>query len=160
MKTILFHLMILFLITSGVFGAIVEDWTGVQTGVNTGTYMDSNGSKIDFAVLSDSQSGKKVLQLTSNLAKVDGSYCGVWHNISSDLSKTGMLKFRAKSSIAGDIVIALLDLYNVQYIARVTIGTNWADVTVPLSSFRKDPYYTPPNAVTGHLMESEQNNPL
>ena len=32
------------------FAGVVEGWTSVQNGTNTGTYMDNNGSKIDFAV--------------------------------------------------------------------------------------------------------------
>src|SRR5208282_1153675 len=53
----------------------------------------------------------------------------------------------------GTIGIALKDAYNVQYIATAQVGAAWAEVSVPLSSFRKDPYYTPPDAITGHLMD-------
>jgi hypothetical protein len=33
------------------------------------------------------------------------------------------------------------------------VGTDWAEVTVPLSSFQKDPYYTDPTAILGHPMD-------
>lgn len=131
---------------------MVEDWTNVA-GSNTGAYQDSAGSKIDFVTVPDAKTGQKALKLVSHLVKGDGNYCGIWHNLSADLSKAANLKFMAKSTIPGTLQIALLDAYNVQYIAQAQLGTDWAYVSVPLSSFHKDPYYTPPNAVTGHAMD-------
>jgi hypothetical protein len=151
MKRILALVAALLFLAPGVFAGVVEDWSGVQSGANTGTYMDSNGSKIDFAVDAGPKAGQKALKLTSNLAQ--GGYCGIWHNLSADMSKAANLTFMAKSTIPGTIQVALKDAYNVQYIATAQVGADWAQVSIPLASFRKDPYYTPPDAITGHLMD-------
>ncbi len=148
-KIAAFVLSLLMLPAAFASAATVEDWSGVAS-ANTGTYADSNGSKIEFATAADSKGGK-ALQLTSNL--VQGGYCGIWHNISADLSKSGALKFMAKSTVAGEIQMALKDAYNVQYVASFQVGTSWAEANIPLASFIKDPYYTPPEAVTGHPMD-------
>ncbi len=151
MKRILVLMAALLFLVPVAFAGVVEDWTGVQSGSNTGTYMDSNGSKIDFAVDAGPKAGQKALKLTSNLAS--GGYCGIWHNFIADMSKAANLTFMAKSTLPGTIQVALKDAYNVQYIATAQVKADWAEVTIPLSSFRKDPYYTPPDAITGHLMD-------
>ena len=135
--------------TPAVFAGVVEDWSSISSG-NTGTFADSNGSKIEFETGS-SPKGGEALKLTSTL--VQGGYCGIWHNIDADLSKSGAVKFWAKSSVAGDVQIALKDTYNVQYTSTFKVGTSWAEVSVPFSSFVKDSTYTPPNAVLGHPMD-------
>ncbi len=150
MRKIFGLMAVLLFLSPAVFAAVVEDWTGVQA-ANTGTYMDSNGSKIDFAVDAGPKSGQKALKLTSNL--MQSGYCGIWHNFMADLSKGANLKFMAKSTLPGDIQVALKDAYNVQYIAKAQVSTDWAEISIPLASFRKDPYYTPPDAITGHLMD-------
>ena len=71
------------------FPAVVEDWSAV-TNSNTGTYADSNGSKIEFEAI-DGPNGGKTLQITSTV--VQGGYCGIWHNITGDLSKDGSFFF-------------------------------------------------------------------
>ena len=135
---------------SAVFAGVVEDWSNIASG-NTGAYQDSNGSKIEFAQDAGPDGGK-ALKLTSNL--VTGGYCGVWHTISADLSKSGSLKFKAKSTVAGDVQLAIVDGFGVQYVTKASISSkDWAVVEVPLSSFIKDPYYTPPQAVLGHPMD-------
>jgi len=140
----------LLLPASAAFAAVVEDWSGIASG-NTGSFADSNGSKIDFAQEAGPDGGK-ALKLTTNM--VQGGYCGIWHNITADLSKNGALQFKAKSSVPGDMQIALKDAFNVQYVSKVTISSkDWAVVQVPFSSFAKDPYYTPPDAIAGHPMD-------
>src|SRR5258708_12947228 len=59
----------------------------------------------------------------------------------------------AKSTVAGDIQMAIVDAFNVQYVAKFPVATAWAEVNVPFASFIKDPYYTPPTAIAGHPMD-------
>jgi hypothetical protein len=141
----------LMLPATAVFAAVVEDWSSMKAGSDIGSFQDSNGSKIDFAQDAGPDGGK-ALKLTFTL--VTGGYCGIWRNISADLSKNGFLKFKAKSTIPGAVEIVLKDSYNVQYVTKFSIPSNdWTTIEVPLSSFVKDPYYTPPDAIAGHPMD-------
>lgn len=120
-------------------------------GTNTGTFADALGSKINFTAEAG-PGGGKALRLTSTL--VQAGWCGVWHSLLVDLSKNGSLKFKARASTPGDAQLSLKDAYNLQYIARFTVPSkDWTDITLPLSAFRQDPYYTPPDAVPGHPMD-------
>ena len=150
MKKFLFLAAALLLIAPAAFAGMVEDWTGVTPGTNTGTYADNTGSKIDFAV-DQGPNGGKVLKITFTL--VQGGYCGIWHNFAADMSKAGQLKFSAKCAVPGPIQVSLKDAFNVQYIAQAQVTKDWSEVSIPLNSFRKDPYYTPPEAVLGHPMD-------
>src|SRR5579883_2938992 len=154
-KFLVLALAFLFL-APAVFAATVEDWTGVTPGTNTGTYADNTGSKIDFAVDQGPKAGQKGLKITFTL--VQGGYCGLWHNFLADMSKAGELRFMAKCAIPGPIQVSLKDTYNVQYIAQAQVTKDWAQVSIPLNSFRKDPYYTPPDAVLGHPMDLTKTN--
>jgi hypothetical protein len=50
--------------------------------------------------------------------------------------------------------MVLKDAYNMQYISNFQVAAgDWAPVTIAVSSFIKDPYYTPSDAVTGHPMD-------
>ena len=137
MKKILSLTAVLLFLAPAAFAAVVENWGGVAPGSNTGTYVDTNGSKIDFAVDAGPKDGK-ALKITSHLAQ--GGYCGIWHNLTADLSKAGAMKFMAKSTISGEVQIALKDTFHVQYIAKAKVGSAWSEVSVPLSNFHKDPY--------------------
>ena len=150
MKRILSWVAVLLLVAPSVFAAMVEDWTGIAPG-NTGTYQDSNGSKAEFVADAGPKGGQKALKITAT--KATGGYVGVYHTISADLSKSGSIKFMAKSSVAGDVQLATTDGFKVQYIAKFPVTTAWTEVNIPLSSFIKDPYYTPPDAVTGHPID-------
>ncbi len=156
MKRILSLVAVLSLVAPAAFAAMVEDWSGIAS-ANTGPYQDSNGSKIEFAQDAGPKGGK-ALKLTGNL--VAGGYMGVWHTIAADLSKSGAFKFQAKSTVAGDVQVAITDAYNMQYIAKFPVTTAWTEVNLPLSSFIKDPYYTPPNAVAGHPIDWSKTNNL
>jgi len=148
----IFSLMAVLLLSQAslAFAAVVEDWTGIAPG-NTGTYQDSTGSKIDFVADAGPKGGQKALKLTAN--KAANGYCGVYHTTTLDLSKSGSFKFMAKSTVAGDIQMAIVDAFNVQYVAKFPVTTAWAEVEVPFASFIKDPYYTPPTAIAGHPMD-------
>jgi hypothetical protein len=152
MKKVLSLLTVGFLLqASAAFADVIQDWTSVQSGM-AGTYQDSNGSKIDFTYDAGPKGSDKALKMTCNL--VANGYLGVYTGGTWDLSKAASLKFMAKSTIPGDLQIAIKDTYNVQYITKVSIpSTDWSLVTVNLSSFTKDPYYTPPDAIAGHPMD-------
>ena len=158
MKRFLGLLMAAFMLqASSVFAAVLEDWSGVASG-NTGTYQDSNGSKIDFAVDAGPKGGQKALKLTAN--KVGSGYCGVYHTVTLDLSKSGSFKMTVKSTVAGDIQMAIVDAFGVQYVSKFPVTTAWAEVNVPFTSFIKDPYYTPSAAVLGHPMDLSKDSNL
>lgn len=152
MKRFLGLLMAGFLLqVSAAFADVVQDWTSVQAGM-AGTYQDSNGSKIDFTYDAGPKGSDKALKMTYSL--VANGYVGVYTGGAWDLSKAASLKFMAKSTLPGDLQIAIKDAFNVQYITKVQIpSADWTLVTVNLSSFAKDPYYTPPDAIAGHPMD-------
>jgi methionine-rich copper-binding protein CopC len=130
-------------------GVVVESWVTMASS-NTGTYMDSNGSTLSFSMVDGPKSGEKAVSLEGNLKQ--GGYLGIWHTLSADLSKASFLRFQAKG-VVGDVQVALKDKYNVQYVAIFQVGKEWTEVLLPLASFQKDPYYTPPEAITGKPMD-------
>jgi hypothetical protein len=133
------------------FAGVVEDWTNVAKGTNIGAYADTNGSKVDFAAVSGPK-GAQALKITSHIAQ--GGYAGIWRNWGLGLAKSPALSFPIKSSAAGEVQVSLVDAYHVQYIANVKVSSgDWTDVSVPLASFAKNPYYTPSDAVTGHAAD-------
>ena len=136
---------------SAAFADVIQDWTSVQAGM-AGPYQDSNGSKVDFTYDAGPKGSDKALKITCNI--VANGYAGVYTGGTWDMSKAASLKFMAKSTIPGDLQIAIKDAFNVQYVTKVTIpSADWTLVTVNLSSFAKDPYYTPPDAIAGHPMD-------
>ena len=158
MKRILGFTAIFLLLSPMAFAAVVEDWSNVNQGKDAGTYADTLGSKIEF-VVEDGSDGAKVVKLTSTL--VQGGWCGVWRAIAADLSQSTSLKFKVKASAPGQVEVDLQDAYNVQYIANVPVTSkDWTEVTILLSSFIKNPYYTPPGAVLGHPMDLSRTNSM
>ncbi len=150
MKRILaFIVLALAIQTSAVFAGSVENWSAI-TAANTGTYLDTMGSKIDFSV--DASTGVKTASLSYTL--VQGGYVGIWHNLTADLSKSSGLKFKVKSTLPGGAQMALKDAFGVQYVANFTIpSADFTEVTLPFSSFSKDSTYQPPGAVMGHPLD-------
>ena len=152
MKRILSLLAVLFLSPASLaFAAVVEDWTDIVVGQNTGTYQDSNGTKVDFVADAGPKGSEKALKITANIAA--NGYGGVYHTTTLDLSKAGSFKFMAKSSVAGQVQMVITDAFKVQYISKFPITTAWTEVDIPLSAFTKDPYYTPPDAIPGHPLD-------
>ena len=131
-------------------GVLVESWASGSTS-NTGVYSDTNGSKVAFEFTEGPKTGEKALKISGELKT--GGYLGVWHNLGVNLSSDSFLRFQAKATSAGDVQITLKDKNNVEYIAPFQVGTQWAEVLVPLSGFKKNPYYTPSDAVTGKEMD-------
>jgi hypothetical protein len=151
MKGLLSFAVVLLLLSSTAFTAVMEDWNRVNPGQDTGTFMDTMGSGINFSV-EDGPDGNKVIKLTSKITA--NGWCGIWRTIAADLSGNNSLRFKIKSSAAGEVQIALKDSYNVQYSAHFPVFSgDWTEVTVPFSTFNKDPYYTPPDAIPGHPMD-------
>lgn len=139
-------------------GKIVEDWY-LSPFQEPGTYADALGSKINCAGEAGPD-GAKAVKLTSTL--VQGGWCGLGCGIApTDLSKNTSFKFKARAAAPVDLQIGLLDADNVQYIAAVTVDAkDWTEITVPFSSFIKDPYYTPPGARLGHPMDLTRTRSL
>jgi hypothetical protein len=141
----------LMLPASAAFAAMVQDWSSLGNGA-AGPYADSNGSKVDFTFDAGPKSGQKALKITANI--VSGGYAGIYTNTTGDISKAGALVFMAKSTVAGDIQLAIKDAFNVQYVEKVSVSAgDWAPVTASLAGFIKDPYYTPADAIAGHPMD-------
>ncbi len=131
-----------------------ETWKSLD---QTGVYVDSKGSTISFSMEKGPEKRQKAVKLTFTLDS--GGYCGLWHNASYDLSKAGAIVFQAKTTLSGEVQVALKDKWNVQYVAKVSVPSEkWTEVKVPLSSFVKDPYYTPDNAELGHPMDLSKVN--
>jgi Carbohydrate binding domain (family 11) len=132
------------------FGEVIQDWTSLQPGM-AGTYLDSNGSKVDYSIVDGPQAGQKALQITYNL--VASGYVGVYTGTSLDLSKDNAFQFMAKSTNPGDMRVVVKDAFNVQYYTTVNVPASWTKIVVPFSDFKKDDSYTPPDAVAGHPMD-------
>jgi hypothetical protein len=151
MKGLLSFAVVLLLLSSTAFAAIIEDWSNVNPSRNIGTFADTMGSKISFTI-ENGPNGNKTIKLTSTM--IVNGWCGIWRAVAADLSKNNSLKFKTRSNAAGEAQIALKDSYNVQYVAIFQVSSgDWTEVTVPFSSFNKDPYYTPPDAIPGHPMD-------
>jgi hypothetical protein len=132
-------------------GKTVENWY-LSPFEEPGIFVDAMGSKIEAAV-EEGPDGTKAMKLTSTL--VQGGWAGIGRGFSpTDLSHNTSLKFKARAGSPMNAQLGLTDAYNVQYIATFPIDTkDWSEVTVPFSSFIKDPYYTPPGGRLGHPMD-------
>ncbi|HVM33164.1 MAG TPA: carbohydrate binding domain-containing protein [bacterium] len=138
------------LVATPVYAGNVEDWSAIAPGKDVGGFADSNGSKCDVLQADGPQGGQKSVQITATL--VQGGYAGIWHNLATaaDLSKSANLKFMAKASLPGELQMDIQDAHNVSYTVNFTVpSASWTAVTIPISSFKLNPYYQPPEAVKG-----------
>ena len=150
MKRYLSFIVVLLLLSPAAFAGVFENWSQINN-QNCGTYADTNGSKVEYTG-SSGPNGTKAIKITSSV--IQGGWCGIWHSFSADLSKFGFLRFKIKSIASGTMEMALRDAYNFQYITSFQIySKDWEEVTISFSSFKKDPSYTPPDAITGHPMD-------
>jgi len=125
-------------------GNKVEDWSGLS-GKNTGSFADSVGSKLTYSAVEGPVKGEKALQV--DVLSKEGGYCGLWHNLDVDLSKAKALKFMAKSDPPGTLSLSITDANKVQYVVSVPVPSkDWAEVSVPFSSFEQNKYYQPEGA--------------
>jgi hypothetical protein len=137
-------LLALALTTVKAWAGSVEDWTSTASG-NTGSFADDKGSKISFEVVDGAKSGEKAFLIDAN--EVQGGYCGIWHNVDVNISKATALKFMAKADPPGSLSFSITDANKVQYVTTVNIASkDWAEVTVPISSFEQNKYYQPEGA--------------
>ncbi len=134
--------------------AFFEAWKSLD---QTGVYADSKGSTLSFSMEKGPEKRQKAVKLTFDLKA--GGFCGLWHNAAYDLSKDQTMVFQAKTTLPGEVQVSLKDKWNVQYTTKVSVPSKeWTEVRVPLSSFVKDPYYTPDNAEMGHPMDLSKVN--
>jgi hypothetical protein len=141
--------LVLALAATSAYAGSVEDWSAIAPGKDVGGFEDSNGSKCDV-IQADGPSGQKSVQITATL--VQGGYAGIWHNLTApaDLSKSANLKFSAKSTLPGELQLDIQDAHNVSYTVNFTIPSSaWTDISIPIASFKLNPYYQPPEAVKG-----------
>jgi hypothetical protein len=138
-------------------GVGVESWASAGAS-DTGVYSDTNGSKVAFELAEGPKTGEKALKIAGELKT--GGYLGIWHNVTVNLSGASSLRFQAKASVQGTVQIALKDKNNVEYIAPFQVGTQWAEVSLSLSDLVKNPYYTPPDAVTGKAMDLSETKTM
>jgi hypothetical protein len=141
--------LVLALAATSAYAGSVEDWSAVAPGKDVGGFADSNGSKCDV-IQADGPNGQKSIQITATL--VQGGYAGIWHNLAArvDLSKSANLKFSAKSTMPGELQLDIQDAHNVSYTVNFTIASSsWSEISIPISSFKLNPYYQPPEAVKG-----------
>ncbi|HUO58619.1 MAG TPA: carbohydrate binding domain-containing protein [bacterium] len=133
-----------------------EPWKSVDPS-NAGAYQDDKGSTLTFTTDKGPEKGQRALHMTYNLKA--GGYCGLWHNTSFDLSKATTIVFKAKATLPGELQFEFKDKYNVQYMVKVKVpSAAWSEVRIPVVSFIKNPYYTPPNAELGHPMDLSKVN--
>lgn len=117
--------------------ALLQDWSKLDLSTGAGTFTDSKGSKVAIAVVAGPAAGQQAVQITSNLAE----WGGIWSTFEKNLSKVKALRFKAKSSVPGYLMVGLNDNQKVQYIAMVkVVSSDWTEFTVPLSYFKKTPW--------------------
>ncbi len=120
---------------------------------NDGTFQDTNGSKIALSV--KGKAPKTYLVIDYTLAQ--GGYCGLWCRAGGkdwngvDLTKVKAINVSIYCKSPVVLGLALKDKTNNQYVAQTpsTKGGGWETVSVPMDSFKLDPYYTPPDAKKG-----------
>jgi hypothetical protein len=128
-----------------------EDWTNISTG-NTGTFADSQGSTISYAIVDGPKSGEKAIKIAGD--QKEGGWCGIWHNVDLNMAKANAVKFMAKADGPCSINISLTDANKMQYLAVAAIPSkDWTEVTIPISAFAVNPYYTPDGAIKGKPLD-------
>ncbi len=117
--------------------AVLQDWSSLDQDKNCGVFTDKDGSAIQFAQTIGPQAGEKAVKLTNNIK----GWAGIWAAVESDISKTGAIQFKAKSSEPMLLQVGLNDESKTQYIAMVRIlSVDWTEFTVPLSLFKPTPW--------------------
>ena len=135
---------------------VIQDYTADDAKAG-GTFQDSQGSSFAYSVKDNTKSpGKKFLLINYTLAQ--GGYCGMWYkagNFDANLSGNSAINVTVYCKSPIVLGMALLDKNHNQYVAELpsTQGGKWETVSVPLSAFKLDPYYTPPDAVKGAPMD-------
>ncbi|HVZ80991.1 MAG TPA: carbohydrate binding domain-containing protein [bacterium] len=133
---------------------VIQDFSSVdpKTSKDIGTYQDDKGSKI--ALEKAGKGDKTTLALKYTL--VQGGWCGLWCRAGGvdwagvDLTASKTVEFSVNSKGPVVLGMSLTDKNKNQYVAEVSVkGGAWEKVSVPLDSFKLDPYYTPPEAIKG-----------
>ena len=136
--------------------SVFENWKALDSS-NAGSYQDDKGSTLSFSTDKGPEKGERAAKITFNLKS--GGFCGLWHNVAFDISKAKTIVFKSRTTLSGEVQMALKDKYNVQYTAKFKVPSEgWSEIKIPVASFAKDPYYTPPNAELGHPMDLSKVN--
>lgn len=133
---------------------VIQDFSSVdpKASKDIGTFQDTTGSKI---TLEKSGKGAKS-SLTLKYTLVQGGWCGLWCRAGGadwagvDLSGAKTVEFSVNCKSAAVLGMSLTDKNKNQYVAEASVkGGGWEKVSIPLDSFKLDPYYTPPEAIKG-----------
>ncbi len=142
---------------------VVQDFnTALESGM-IGAYQDSQGSTLVYGqkAAPKAKKGDQALEVSYDLKA--GGYCGLWCRAGDtwdgvNLQGAQTLSFMIYSKAPVQVGVALKDKNNNQFVADAPAsqGKGWETVTVPMSSFILDPYYTPSDAVKGAPMDLSQ----
>jgi hypothetical protein len=140
---------------AGASGAVViQDFYSVdpKASKDIGTYQDDKGSKI---ALEKNGKGSKA-SLTLKYTLVQGGWCGLWCRAGGadwagvDLSAAKTIEFSVNCKGPLVLGMSLTDKNKNQYVAEISVkGGGLEKVSIPMDSFKLDPYYTPPEAIKG-----------
>jgi hypothetical protein len=120
--------------------AALQDWAKLETGVNVGTYADKAGSKIEVLQVDGPAKGEKAVRLSSKIVQ----WGGMWAAAAPGLDKAAGIRFKAKASAPGLLLVSLSDDRKVQVEARVRVRDGgWQDFELPLSAFVKASWQDP-----------------
>ena len=120
-----------------VSAGVLQDWSKLDMTSGAGAFTDAKGSKVTFALVPGPAEGQKAIEMTSNLTE----WGGIWATFDQNLSKVKALRFKAKSSVPGYLMVGLNDTQKVQYITTVKVASSdWTEFVVPLSYFKKTPW--------------------
>lgn len=137
MKKFLVLALGLWLVASGAFAAVLQDWSVVKPKDNMGTYMDTKGTKLSLSQVSGPAEGEKALRLSGNIVE----WAGAWVLAKGDLSKTGSLKLQAKAASPCILRVCLMDGQKTQVTADIRVTSEgWSSFSLPISAFRPTKY--------------------
>lgn len=117
--------------------ATLKDWSVLDLSKDAGVFTESKGTKIDLSLTTGPEAGQRAIQLQSDLVE----WGGAWVQFKQDLKKVKALRFKAKSSVPGYLMLGLSDDRKTQYIAKVKITSgDWTEFVLPLSYFKRTPW--------------------
>lgn len=138
----------LWFVAAGCGAGVLQNWASLGPGY-AGTFVDNDGSTIDFRQVDGPKPGERALQMKIHLV----GWGGLWSSLDTDLSRMGAVRFMAKSSQPEIVEVGFLDRQKVRYVAilRVLSG-DWKEFVVPFSLFKRDAYQMP-EAPSGRPLE-------
>lgn len=141
--------------SAGAGKALAQDFEDLEVG-GYGTYADDKGTKLEMSTVAE---GANRVGLLSYDLK-EGGWCGAWMRVGDgwggmDWRAAKSLSVRVKSARPEEMTVAFNDLNQVAYIADLpkTQGKGWETLSVPMSAFKVNEYYQPPQAKKGAALD-------